>query len=94
MNSVPDKVACRNPWDFTLDEAVAVAEWEIAQDPARAQWSDALDLLGPEPIPEGAGIDFRAEAAAATWTCPHCGADVGWGVGLCCLRCGQVVVPF
>jgi hypothetical protein len=82
-------------WDLDFETAVAVCEREIAADPARQEWGEAVaDLLGGDPIPEGAGLDLAAESAVSGWACPHCGADVGWGCGVCCLLCGKVVVPF
>jgi hypothetical protein len=50
----------------------------IEADPEYCSWLDVVESQGP----------------AGPWACPHCGADTGWGCGLCCLRCGQVVVPF
>jgi hypothetical protein len=89
-------------WNLTFDEAVARAEEELAREedwPEYGRWSagldqDARDLLGDAPIPEGAGLDVRAEDAAGRWSCPFCGEDSGWDDGGRCLACAKVVVPF
>jgi hypothetical protein len=88
---------CDVTWETTYAEALDLIEREVAADPAYRQWLDDLDardLLGSDPGPEGSGLCLDAEHAVSDWRCEHCGADVGWGCGVTCLRCGAVVVPF